>query len=145
MDRLTAFVTIYHAMLRIEIAAFRDEKRFFSGESEMATPKLQGLAEAMRKLEHGLEAGAGKLLAKIQTVDSRGHAAIAKGHQKVDGKAALVAEIESFVTALEGANGGDPLDDSSNSSGEQQEPKQAAEDPPAGAPEPAASWGGKPA
>lgn len=84
----------------------------------MATPKLQGLAEAMRKLEHGLEAGAGKLLTKIESVDSRGHAAIAKGHAKVDGKAALVADIESYVAALEGANGGDPLDDSSDTSKE---------------------------
>jgi len=103
----------------------------------MATPKLQGLAEAMKKLEHGLEDGAGKLLAKIETVGSRGHAAIAKGHQKMDSSAAIVAEIETFVSALEGANGGDPLDDSSSTSDQS---------PPAGHPtsaEPAASWGQK--
>ncbi|GAB1717544.1 MAG: hypothetical protein NTAFB05_25860 [Nitrobacter sp.] len=78
----------------------------------MATPKLQGLAKAMAMLEHNLEDGAGKLLSKIESVETRGVAAIAKGHKKIDDKAALVDEIESYVTALEGANGGDPLEDS---------------------------------
>lgn len=82
----------------------------------MATPKLQGLAKAMAMLEHNLEDGACKLLTKIESVEARGVAAITKGHKKIDGKAALVDEIESYVTALEGSNGGDPLDDSSESS-----------------------------
>src|SRR5664279_2647855 len=113
MDRLTAFVAINHLRLRLDII----QKYPHLLESDaMATPKLQGLAEAMKKLEHGLEDGAGKLLAKIETVGSRGHAAIAKGHQKMDSSAAIVAEIETFVSALEGANGGDPLDDSSSTS-----------------------------
>jgi hypothetical protein len=81
-----------------------------------STPKLQGLAKAMAMLESGLEDGAGKLLSKIESVNSRGLAALAKGHVKVDSKAGLVAEIESFVTALEGSNGGDPLDNSSDTS-----------------------------
>lgn len=77
----------------------------------MATPKLQGLAKAMAMLEHDMEDGAGKLLAKIEAVGARGNATIAKAHQKIDGKATIVDEIESYVTALEGSNGG-PLDDS---------------------------------
>jgi hypothetical protein len=79
----------------------------------MATPKLQGLAKAMAMLEHNMEDGAGKLLAKIESVGSRGEAALTKGNTKIDGIGSRVAEVESFVTALEGANGGDPLDDSS--------------------------------
>jgi hypothetical protein len=113
MDRLTAFVAINQLRLRLDIL---QKYPHLLGNDFMATPKLQGLAEAMKKLEHGLEDGAGKLLAKIETVGARGHAAIAKGHEKIDGKAAMVAEIETFVTALEGANGGDPLDDSSTKS-----------------------------
>ncbi|MET4802500.1 hypothetical protein [Bradyrhizobium sp. LB11.1] len=82
----------------------------------MATPKLQGLAKAMAMLEHNLEDGASILLSKVEAVEARGEAALAKGHAKIDGKAAIVDEIETFVTALEGANGGEPLD----------EPQQAA-------------------
>lgn len=78
----------------------------------MATPKLQGLAKAMAMLEHNMEDGAGKLLKKIESVGARGEAALSKGHTKIDGIGSRVAEVESFVTALEGANGGDPLDDS---------------------------------
>ncbi|SHJ70275.1 hypothetical protein SAMN05444159_1269 [Bradyrhizobium lablabi] len=84
------------------------------------TPKLQSLAKAMAMLEHDLEDGAGRLLTKIEAVGARGVAAITKGHQKVDGKAAIVGEIESYVAALEGSNGGDPLDDSSTTSAQSQ-------------------------
>lgn len=80
----------------------------------MATPKLQGLAKALSMLEHDMEHGAGKLIARIEDVGSRGKAAMAKSHSKLDGIGSQVAEVESFVTALEGANGGDPLDDSPN-------------------------------
>lgn len=81
----------------------------------MATPKLQGLAKAMAMLEHNMEAGAAKLLTRIESVGNRGEAAFAKGSDKIDGIASRVAEVESFVTALEGTNGG-PLDDSSTQS-----------------------------
>jgi hypothetical protein len=86
-------------------------------------PKLQGLAKAMKMLESDLEDGAGKLMAKVEAVGSRGIAALAKGHQKVDAHAGVVGEIESFVTALEGSNGGDPLDGSSDTSGQSQPEK----------------------
>ena len=42
----------------------------------MATPKLQGLAKAMAMLEHDMEDGAGKLLAKVESVGARGMAAL---------------------------------------------------------------------
>lgn len=78
----------------------------------MATPKLQSLSTAMAQLEHNLEFGAGKLLDKIGAVGARGDAAMTKGHAKIDGIGTRVAEVESFVAALEGANGADPLDGS---------------------------------
>lgn len=114
MDRLTAFVAIAHLKLRLDNLSRHPE--LFEATDMTATPKLQGLAKAMAMLEHDLEDGAGKLLAKIETVGSRGAAAIARGHQKIDGKAAIVEEIESYVAALEGANGGDPLEGSSDTS-----------------------------
>jgi hypothetical protein len=109
VDRLTAFVAIANLKLRLEVLQRHPELI-----EKMATPKLQGLAKAMAMLEHNMEDSAGKLLAKIEAVGSRGEAAMAKGHTKIDGIGSRVAEVESFVTALEGANGGDPLDDSSD-------------------------------
>jgi hypothetical protein len=110
VDRLTALIAIAHLKLRLE------RLQRHPGLIVMATPKLQGLAKAMAMLEHNMEDGAGKLLAKIEAVGQRGEDAIAKGHTKIDGIGSRVAEVESFVTALEGANGGDPLDDSSGPS-----------------------------
>lgn len=80
----------------------------------MTTPFLQGLTKAMDMMEHDLEADAKALTEKIVTVRARGKAAMTKGHQKVDTTAGRVVDVEKFVTALEGSNGGDPLDDSSN-------------------------------
>lgn len=120
MDRLTAFVAINHLRLRLNI--LQKYPHLLESE-EMATPKLQGLAEAMKKLEHDLEDGAGKLMVKVEALRPRGEAALTKGHQRMDAKIALVGEIETFVTALEGANGGDPLDDLSNTS-DQSQPEQ---------------------
>ena len=111
MDYITALVSIAHLRLRLTILERHPE--FLT---KMATPKLQGLAKAMAMLEHNMEDGAGKLLAKIESVGARGEAALAKGHTKIDGIAGRVAEVEEFVTALEGANGGDPLDDSASTS-----------------------------
>jgi hypothetical protein len=109
VDRITALVSIAHLKLRLEILQRHPE--FLR---KMATPKLQGLAKAMAMLEHNMEDGAGKLLAKIEFVGARGEAALSKGHTKIDGIAGRVAEVESLVTAMEGANGGDPLDDSAS-------------------------------
>jgi hypothetical protein len=113
MDRLTAFVTKYQAALRIEIATFRNEQY---GATDMATPFLQGLTKALDMMEHDLEAGAKDLTAKIASVGTRGKAAFVKGQQRIDGVASHVSEVEKFVVALEGSNGGDPLDDSSDTS-----------------------------
>lgn len=121
MDRLAAFVAISHAKLRLQYLQRHPE--ILEGIEMTSTPKLQSLAKAMAMLESGLEDGAGELLTKISLVNDRGLAAIARGHQKVDAKAGLVAEIETFVTALEGSNGGDPLEGSSSSSDQSQPEK----------------------
>lgn len=118
----------------------------------MATPFLQGLTKAMDMLEHDLESDAKGLMTKIQGVGQRGKAAIGKGHARIDGVASRVAEVDKFVTEIEGSNGGDPLDSSSGSSEEPQvqdeaDASRSAADPSgttAAQAEPAASWGAKP-
>ena len=110
MDRLTAFVAINHLKLRLQ---YLDRHPELIGVDMTTTPKLQGLAKAMKMLESDLEDDAGKLLEKVESVGARGRAAIAKGHDKIDSKANIVGEIESYVAALEGANGGPTLGDSS--------------------------------
>lgn len=130
MDQWTAFVALTHLKLRVEIlqrnpVLLHTLLQTAQRETDMATPKLQSLATAMAMLEHNMEDGAGKLLTKIQTVGERGTTAFAKGHAKVDGIGSRVAEVESFVVALEGANGGDPLDSSAPSS----DPQVTAEQP----------------
>lgn len=112
MDRLTALIAIAHAQVRIEIIKRHPELL----EETMPTPKLQSLTKAMAMLEHNLEADAEKLLTKVVAVGERGKAAFVKSHAKVDGIGSRVDEVEKYVAALEGSNGGDPLDDSSSSS-----------------------------
>lgn len=85
----------------------------------MATPYLQGLTKAMDMLEHDLKEGAKGLMTKIESISSRGKSAMAKGHTRLDGVASRVAEVDKFVTAIEGSNGGETLGNSSGSSGEQ--------------------------
>jgi hypothetical protein len=112
VDRLTALIAIAHAQVRIEIIKRHPELL----EATMPTPKLQSLTKAMAMLEHNLEADAEKLLTKVVAVGERGKAAFVKSHAKVDGIGSRVDEVEKYVAALEGSNGGDPLDDSSASS-----------------------------
>lgn len=154
MDRLTAFVAIAHLKLRLDLLL---KYPHLLEKKKMPTPNLQGLTKAMDMLEHDLETDAGGLMNKIQQVGVRGKAAIAKGHVRVDGVASRVGQVEKFVTAIEGSNGGDPLDGSSNSSGtssQQEQPKGETqvvaaadvgkvEDVVTGVAEPAASWGGQ--
>jgi hypothetical protein len=119
VDRLTAFVAIAHARLKLEII-----ERYHLLEKPMPTPKLQSLTKAMAMLEHNLEMDAEKLLTKIVDVGERGKQAFVKSHAKVDGIGTRVGDVEKYVAALEGANGGDPLDDSSTTSGGSSETKE---------------------
>lgn len=115
MDRLTALVVIAHARLRLTIV--EKYPHLLSGKSEM-NPKLQGVASAMAKLQHGLEERSGKLLARIDTAEQRGAAAFDKAHASLDATEKSMADVETFIASLEGSNGGDPLPDSSQSSGQ---------------------------
>lgn len=81
----------------------------------MAIPNFAGLGQAMDLLEHSLETEATKLHGEISTIGTRGIAAIGKGREKVNVIKQRVAEVEAFVSKLEGTNGA-PLDSSATTS-----------------------------
>jgi hypothetical protein len=114
MDRLTAFVAIHHLKLRLDIAARHPELL----EGIEMTPKLQGLASAMAKLQHGLEDRSGKLLARIETADTRSGAAFDKANSSLDETEKSMADVEAFIASLEGSNGGPTLSGSSDTPGQ---------------------------
>lgn len=120
MDDLTFLVASAQLKLRIERLSRHPE---LWRNDKMATPFLQGLTKAMDMLEHDLEEDAKGLTTKIQSVGARGKAAFAKGHARVDGVASRVAEVDKFVTAIEGSNGGEALGNSSGSSAEESSQK----------------------
>lgn len=120
MDWLTVLVATAHRRLRLRRMLIAIERHpELLEKDDMATPFLQGLTKAMDMLEHDLEEGAKGLTAKIEGVGARGKAAIGKGHARIDGVASRVAEVDKFVTAIEGSNGGETLGNSSDSSGEE--------------------------
>lgn len=81
----------------------------------MAIPNFAGLTGAMDKLEFMLESEAGKLHGDIASLGDRGIAAIGKGREKIAAVGARIAEVETFVSRMEGSNGG-PLESSAPSS-----------------------------
>jgi hypothetical protein len=112
MDRLTAFVALHHAQLRLDHL-----KR--NPDILMATPILQGLGMGLSRLEHSLETAAAPLADRIAKLEPRGLDAIAGAHKRMDAIDSRVKEVESFIEAI-GSNGGDPLPESSEPSDEQQ-------------------------
>jgi hypothetical protein len=107
MDRLRAQILLCHARVR--------ECRLRERINAM-TPKLAGVASAMAKLHHGLDARAEKLLARIETAERRGDEAFKKAHGKLDAADTAVGEVETFIAQLECTNGGPTLDGSPESS-----------------------------
>jgi len=79
-------------------------------------PKLRGIAGAMAKLNHGLEARAEKLLTRIGDAETRGEATFATAHRQIDEAEAALADVDKFMSDLAGANGGPTLDGSQESS-----------------------------
>lgn len=79
------------------------------------TPKLRGVASAFAKLTHGLEHRSSQLLDRIEAADKRGNVAFDKAHTSLDGTEQAVADVENFISSLDGANGGPTLGDSSTS------------------------------
>ena len=133
MDRLTAFVAIAHARLRLDIV---QKHPYLLERDNMATPKLQGVRQAMALLRHNLEADAEKLRVKIGNVDTERTGAFAAGHAELDATRKEIAEIQEFLADIEGSNGAPT---SGGSSATSDQPRPDGQSPT----EPAASWASK--
>jgi hypothetical protein len=116
MDRLTAFVALAHVQLRVEYLKRHPEIL----EGIEMTPKLAGLSTALATLQHGLEDQAAKLLDRVNAVNVRTAAAMAKANAQMAATEQAAADIEAFANSLEGSNGGPSLSDSSATSGQSQ-------------------------
>jgi hypothetical protein len=119
MDRLTAFVAIAHLKLRLQILARHPELL----ESIHMTPKLAGLASSLATLRHSLEGQAADLMSRADAVNARIATAMTKAKAQMAVTEQAAADIEDFANSLEGANGGPSLSDSSDTSGQSQEPE----------------------
>lgn len=71
----------------------------------MATPKLQGVRQAMALLRHNLEADAEKLMAKIGNVDDERTSTFKAGHAELDATRKEISEIQEFLADIKGTNG----------------------------------------
>lgn len=81
------------------------------------TPTFKGLGQSLSVLKHNLDALAAPLAADIESLASEGPALLKQAQQEVAKTKQAVADIKEFVSSLTGANGGDPLDDSSGTPG----------------------------
>lgn len=90
------------------------------------TPKLQGALQALEMLKHDAESDAEEIVARVADLQARRKAAKSKTHGALDKTANSLGDIEDFVSALEGSNGGPPLLESADSyaaSGQTAEPE----------------------
>lgn len=110
MDRLTALVAIAHLRLRLDIL-----KRHPHLLESAMTPKLQGVLQSFSLLKHNVEADAEKLANRVQTADSKRKQLFAGAHDTLGKLDSDMKDIEDFLGAIEGSNGG-PLESSQASS-----------------------------
>ena len=69
------------------------------------TPKLQGALQALKMLQHDVEADADEVIRKAADLQERRRAAKTRTHAAMDSAGSSLGEIEEFVSALEGDNG----------------------------------------
>ncbi len=119
MDRLTAFVARWNAQLRLEYLDLHPELL----EGIDMTPKLAGLASSLASLRHSLEGQAADLMGRADAVNARIATAMTKAKAQMAVTEQAATDIEDFANSLEGANGGPSLSDSSDTSGQSQEPE----------------------
>jgi len=74
-------------------------------ENAAMTPKLQGALQALKVLQHDVEADADELITKAAQLQERRQAAKTKSHSALDKAGNGLGDIEDFVSALEGSNG----------------------------------------
>lgn len=79
------------------------------------TPKFRGVTDALKKLQHNLDADASKLLERIESADARRDTVFKKSQDTVAAAHGTLDGIDSFIDELERTNAG-PLEDAPRSS-----------------------------
>lgn len=81
------------------------------------TPKMRGALESLKKMHHHADEQADKLTARIENeVLPKMSEGFKRAHGKIDDLASVVDDMDKFADELLKTNGGDPLDDSEQSS-----------------------------
>lgn len=109
MDVLRAYILVQIARVERERLQLVIER--LKGNTRMGS-KLDAVATAMDKMNHGLEARADKLLTRIEQVDQRADGAFGKAHKHLDEKDAGIGAVEQKIADLEKATNNGPLPDS---------------------------------
>ncbi|WP_316214300.1 hypothetical protein [Bradyrhizobium sp. SZCCHNR2032] len=90
--------------------------------------KLRGVTQAMDMLRFNLEADAEKLMERVNDTDGRRATVFKDAHRELDQHDSDLREIDAYLNALEGSNGGPSSRGSSGSSGGDSKPPPAAGD-----------------
>jgi hypothetical protein len=102
LDALTAFVTLAHAQLRIQLI-----KRYRLLEKpDMA--KFQGLASKMALLNHNLDLDEEKLSAEIDEVDAKRVETVAKSFEHLASTRQNLGDTRATIAALDAATNAPP-------------------------------------
>jgi hypothetical protein len=109
------------AQLRVRLELLQRHPELLEGID--MTPKLAGLALSLATLRHSLEGQAADLMNRADAVNARIATAMTKAKAQMAVTEQAATDIEEFANSLEGANGGPSLSDSSDTSGQSQEPE----------------------
>jgi hypothetical protein len=103
VEEFIKFQTAVVQWERLRVLVFRELRE------RTMTPKFKGVASALAKLQHNLDADATKLTARIDSADQRRETVFAKSHASVAAAHAELDGIDDFITELDKTNAG-PLD-----------------------------------
>jgi hypothetical protein len=104
LDALTAFVTLAHAQLRIQLI-----KRYrLLEKADMGNPKFQGLASKMALLRHNLDLDAEKLSAGIDEADAKRVVTVTKSTEFLASAHQDLEDVHASIAALDVATNGPP-------------------------------------
>lgn len=70
------------------------------------TPKFKGVADAMKKLAHELDADAEALLGKVERTHARRRAVFGKANERIDGAHAELGAVDGYLDEIEKSNAG---------------------------------------
>jgi hypothetical protein len=70
------------------------------------TPKMAGVLQKFNLLKHNIEADMDELSVRVDRADAQRETVKVKSHQSLDTVSTSMNDIEEFLTALDGSNGG---------------------------------------